>query len=465
MKLFLKRHFFSPSPFCSWIYFKNTLLLLLALRILESFLSYPPQWLGTLENPVPLLAFLGLAHVDPVIYKSVLLASFSLCLLSLRSKWNWWSLPLLFLSFLYTSAVDLSSIRPAFSNYVSHSRNLILYMIFLMSLAAFAKLKWKHISNWPFAVGKLTVAAFYFGAAFSKIIDTNFQWMNGYTLQGILYTNHLLDPKPQTLWLADQHGLCQVLSIGLIFLQLSFVFICLRKWLPLLWILGFILFHWGTAYFLNIVFHKYHTLAFIIFLPWRDLSKIKIEPIKIFLRRVFKSPKSSREPKAEPKKNLLSEDLPDQLKKSELSPDQNNDKSFYYLGLPFLLVIYGCVFLRIERWPLSDYSMFSFSHSPTSMSTYRLALSQNQELVQWLYPERASDHHKNPKFFFEVVFIVQTDSDATKQVMAKHLDRARHLAAELEISNSQLALFKQTVVLKENKMQSTKLSFELGLDL
>lgn len=263
---FFHNHFTAIESPIQWSGFRVAFFSCLLYRMWEQY-SWRLHVLATSEmkNPIPLFEDLGITRIYPDFYNFVYLGLFVLFALAVLGIGLRVVLPLILLGCLYIFGNDLGLERPAYSNYVYHSRNLVIYVLFIFVLAAFANAS---RFKWPVTAVKLTIAAFYFGSAYTKLVDTGFQWINGYTLQGILYTSHILNPRPQTLWLANQHELCTWLSIATILLDLSFIFVCLTRRVVFIWIFGLIGFHLAVDYFLNIVFYKFHLYAYLIFINW-----------------------------------------------------------------------------------------------------------------------------------------------------------------------------------------------------
>jgi len=82
---------------------------------------------------------------------------------------------------------------------------------------------------WPLKVVHVLLAMTYFSAGMSKLLYSGVRWLNGYTLQGHTFGDALERGHPLGLWLARQHDLAVVLSVGTILLE---VFFFLSLFLP-----------------------------------------------------------------------------------------------------------------------------------------------------------------------------------------------------------------------------------------
>jgi len=121
-------------------------------------------------------------------------------------------------------------------------------------------------ARWPLDLIFIELAAFYASAGVAKLRTSGIAWMDGYTLQ-----YWLLDAgAPQSLWLASHLWLCTALSVATVAFELSFALgIAVRRLRPVL-LVGGVLFHLGTTYFMNISFWSVVAL-YLVFVPWDRL--------------------------------------------------------------------------------------------------------------------------------------------------------------------------------------------------
>jgi len=82
--------------------------------------------------------------------------------------------------------------------------------------------KMSALARWPFALSHLLLAMVYFSTGSTKLIYGGLRWMNGYTLQGRTLQDALGRDIPLGIWLAQQHTLAVLLSIGTIIFELGF---------------------------------------------------------------------------------------------------------------------------------------------------------------------------------------------------------------------------------------------------
>jgi uncharacterized membrane protein YphA (DoxX/SURF4 family) len=103
------------------------------------------------------------------------------------------------------------------------------------------------LAMWPLRLVHVLLSMTYFSTGISKLLVGGFQWMNGYTLQYAIFKNAIVR-QPLGMWLAHQHTLCIVLSIGtILFETFFFVSLFLPRLAPLFFA-GGLLFHIGLYY-------------------------------------------------------------------------------------------------------------------------------------------------------------------------------------------------------------------------
>jgi uncharacterized membrane protein YphA (DoxX/SURF4 family) len=84
-------------------------------------------------------------------------------------------------------------------------------------------------ARWPFALAHLLLAMVYLSTGITKVIFGGLQWVNGYTLQERTLMDALGRDVPLGIWLAQQHTLSILLSVGTVIFELGF---CLSLFLP-----------------------------------------------------------------------------------------------------------------------------------------------------------------------------------------------------------------------------------------
>jgi hypothetical protein len=108
------------------------------------------------------------------------------------------------------------------------------------------------LAMWPLRFLHVILAMTYFSTGVTKLLAGGLQWMNGYTLQFAIFRNAIARAAyaPLGLWMAHQHTLCILLSIGtILFETFFFVSLFLPRLAPFFFA-GGILFHimlWLTS--------------------------------------------------------------------------------------------------------------------------------------------------------------------------------------------------------------------------
>ncbi len=75
---------------------------------------------------------------------------------------------------------------------------------------------------WPLKLTQVLLCWAYLSNGVCKLAFGGLRWMNGYTLQGLVFSDAIKNQKPFGLWLAQNHTLCLWLSIGTILFELFF---------------------------------------------------------------------------------------------------------------------------------------------------------------------------------------------------------------------------------------------------
>lgn len=104
------------------------------------------------------------------------------------------------------------------------------------------------LAMWPLRFLHVLLAMTYFSTGITKLLSGGLRWINGYTLQNAVFSDAINRGIPLGIWLAHQHTLCILLSIGtILFETLFFVSLFLPRLAPFFF-LGGLLFHLGLYY-------------------------------------------------------------------------------------------------------------------------------------------------------------------------------------------------------------------------
>jgi len=134
---------------------------------------------------------------------------------------------------------------------------------------------------WPLKLIQILFAYTYFSTGLGKIVYGGLTWINGYTLQQYILRSALSEERALGIWLAQQHTLCILLSIGTILFELLFpVVLFFSRIMPYILIAG-ICFHAGIYMTMGADFFE-HILLYVVFIdfeswaPWFEKVKASI---------------------------------------------------------------------------------------------------------------------------------------------------------------------------------------------
>jgi len=111
-----------------------------------------------------------------------------------------------------------------------------------------AEAETSELAMWPLKFAHLLLCMTYFSTGVTKLLAGGLAWMNGYTLQNYILSDAITRDIPLGVWVAQQHTLCILLSVGTILFELFFfVSLFLPRAAPLFF-LGGIFFHTGLYF-------------------------------------------------------------------------------------------------------------------------------------------------------------------------------------------------------------------------
>jgi uncharacterized membrane protein YphA (DoxX/SURF4 family) len=124
-----------------------------------------------------------------------------------------------------------------------------------------------HNAYWPLLLTQVLLSLIYLSAGLCKLHRGGLDWINGYTLQNHLLQDGVRWKIPLGLWLAGQHELCILLSIGVILFEcFFFVAIFLKRITPVILIVG-VGFHIGLIMTMSAPFFQLVTL-YVVFIDF-----------------------------------------------------------------------------------------------------------------------------------------------------------------------------------------------------
>lgn len=124
---------------------------------------------------------------------------------------------------------------------------------------------------WPLRLTQLLLAWSYFSNAVAKLAHSGLEWLNGYTLQQHLLSMSLLWERPLGTWLARQHELSALLSVGTLAFELAFPLAVFVPRSRSVFLVAGIVFHLATWVTMNVVFLQ-HVVLYATFVDFEDLA-------------------------------------------------------------------------------------------------------------------------------------------------------------------------------------------------
>ena len=117
-------------------------------------------------------------------------------------------------------------------------------------------------AGWPLRLVQWLLALIYFSAATSKLHDGGLAWMNGYTLVYFTATDGIRWNMPLGIWIAQHPHVAQLLSIGALWLELTFFMAILVPRLAWPYVLGSIALHTGIFFAQRAPFFEHVPIVF-----------------------------------------------------------------------------------------------------------------------------------------------------------------------------------------------------------
>lgn len=110
---------------------------------------------------------------------------------------------------------------------------------------------------WPMKLTQVLLCFAYVSNGLAKLVYGGLAWMNGYTLQQIIFTSAIEREIPAGVWLAQHYTACVFLSIGVILFEVFFfVALMVPRTLPL-FLAGGASMHLGIYFFEGSTFFEY----------------------------------------------------------------------------------------------------------------------------------------------------------------------------------------------------------------
>lgn len=358
---------------------------------------YPSPLFEVFGDPMPLEAYQALRWVTVALLLLASLGIFTRPALVLGA-----------LTFFAYEGTQLGFTKPPESDYSYHITNLTFFFLLILAVAPgvdrhtlMTTLRRKNepilIPEWPRKAMITMIAFAYFGAGYCRVLH-DWRWADGYTLQGYLFEKAIRLELPIGLEVAQHYWPCVVFSVLTMMLELGYpIVLAFPRFKPLL-ILGGLSMHLGIYLAMGINFFFFFAYNYFAFLEWP------------FLRRLFGIAKQGAAAIA------------------DRAPRIGPIPQAHLVGFAlFASCQIGPVFLRIERWPFSDFRVFQKRNHPDDVCV--LYFSKPSPDHSGLVPIEPWDQYYFERSIGwmpekEVILASRTDDDATR---AKHLAKAERL--------------------------------------
>ena len=127
-------------------------------------------------------------------------------------------------------------------------------------------------ARWPILLLQWFFVLMYLSASYSKMTNGGWEWMNGYTLQGILIRDGLRWDSPLAVWFAQFHILIFALSHIVVLFQATFVLPVVFPILRWIYVPMGVVFHTMIYLTLKAPFFEWIAL-YAVFLPWSEILR------------------------------------------------------------------------------------------------------------------------------------------------------------------------------------------------
>lgn len=239
--------------------------LAVALQILMNFRHqlryFETQPTRIYPHPIPLLGKFKIPILDrkQFIISGIILM-LSLIIAAIGYYPRFFLLISLFSYFLYFNPIMSLS-------YIQRKTNLIpiVLLILLFSPSIDISLD-KGAEVWSIILIKIVIAQMYFSAGLQKLRRAGFRWANGESLQAYFLDHYLWSDTGLALRLAKLPILCRLLSVSVLFFELTFWIIIFLPSLTYFYLLTAFLFHFGIMVSMRINYLKYLSPVYLVFL-------------------------------------------------------------------------------------------------------------------------------------------------------------------------------------------------------
>jgi hypothetical protein len=281
------------------IWFRFIFILGLIIQLIDYKNSHVHQMANKTQfNPIPIFELLGIERAGVLSFQILYYSLILTLVLSLWVKFSrLFTIIALILCFIVFGNL-LSLDKSAVTNYVSHSKNIIIFYLFIFSIypkqglnsaLTLARQKKTTTYNWPISLGIMTLGICYFGAAYSRLESEGFEWLNGETLQAYLIEFYIIFGNENALTLASSYWICLFLSISIIIFEITFFPLALIKNLQFFYAIGGVVFHYSIYYFMKVNFVSFHLLSYLVFIKWEMIESF-IHHLLLKKKKLYEKP-------------------------------------------------------------------------------------------------------------------------------------------------------------------------------
>jgi hypothetical protein len=440
----LYRQFFRPEPAQSLSLFRFLYCMAVA-AFLVSRAARHQAMPGSIEwVPIPLFNYLQIPLMSAewlAALRWILITALTMTALGCFTRT---SATISWIAYVIYMGTILGFCRMPHGKWTPHDMNIVVMVLVIMSVApgtavwgidGLRKRGWQWrlndpaqtmVSAWPAQLIKVTLALAYFGAGYCKVINDPL-WADGYTVQSFLLHKYLLYDIQLSWFLAHYYGVCLLVGIMTLLLELTFFLVIFYPRLTWPFVITGLSFHLGILLTMNINFIIPFGLIYLIFLDWPTIQRLRS-----FARRLW--PALDHEPAAAESYPAVIQERPRTLTVGD---------TYWARGCVFGVtgMLLACIFWRVESWPFTDYHVYQHRSNYARTSAYRVAAVDHQGQRQWV---REWQPTEDPAMYRNIRFgkIHRMKGEAGLMPMLQHI--ARHAPAEWRSCYTKLMIVRRT---------------------
>jgi hypothetical protein len=151
-------------------------------------------------------------------------------------------------------------------DYIQRKTNLLPFIFLIFIFSSGIHIKYNSPNGvWEIILIKILIAQVYFSAGINKLKKGGIAWITGANLQAYFLENYLWNNGKIIYDVAQRKNLCSVISIVVLFFELSFIIIVFIPKLTFLYVLFGFFFHCSTIVLMRINYLKYLSPVYLIF--------------------------------------------------------------------------------------------------------------------------------------------------------------------------------------------------------